>query len=174
MAEEIVGLCADVILALQIGCSATLNCHALYPYRLHLGVRSSPKRFRHEPSSSRRKDTAFTISNRQSREMARLSQQIAPGLRRVAVVHVQNRSERGFSAVVEAAAPQMGIAVSPAQIRNADDIERILWILDNRVWPHRDAERADSDGAAISLLVWRPASICRRSIRLASMLRAAV
>ena len=53
--------------------------------------------------------------------------QIAPRLRRVAVVHVpENRSERGFLRVIEAAAPQMGIAVSAAEVRNATDIERVL------------------------------------------------
>jgi putative ABC transport system substrate-binding protein len=53
--------------------------------------------------------------------------QIAPGLRRVAVVHVPEVAPNvAFLRVVEAAAPQMGIAVSLAEIRNADDIERVL------------------------------------------------
>src|ERR1700688_2668719 len=53
--------------------------------------------------------------------------QIAPGLRRVAVVHVPEIAPNvAFLRVVEAAAPQMGIAVSLAEIRNADDIERVL------------------------------------------------
>ena len=53
--------------------------------------------------------------------------QIAPGLRRVAVVHVPEIAPNvAFLRVVEAAAPQMGITVSPAEIRNADDIERVL------------------------------------------------
>jgi putative tryptophan/tyrosine transport system substrate-binding protein len=53
--------------------------------------------------------------------------QIAPGLRRVAVAHVPEIAPNvAFLRVVEAAAPQMGIAVSPAEIRNAADIERVL------------------------------------------------
>src|SRR3984893_8666312 len=53
--------------------------------------------------------------------------QIAPGLRRVAVVHVPEIAPNvAFLRVVEAAAPQMGMTVWPAEIRNADDIERVL------------------------------------------------
>ena len=53
--------------------------------------------------------------------------QIAPGLRRVAVVHVPEIAPNvAFLRVIEAAAPKMGIAVSPAETRNADDIERVL------------------------------------------------
>jgi putative tryptophan/tyrosine transport system substrate-binding protein len=53
--------------------------------------------------------------------------QIAPGLRRVAVVHVPDIAPNvAFLRVIEAAAPQMGIAVSSAEIRNAADIERAL------------------------------------------------
>ena len=57
MAEEIVRLAPDVILASTNSVvSANAERHALHPYRLHLGVRSGPKRFRHEPTSSRRKN----------------------------------------------------------------------------------------------------------------------
>jgi putative ABC transport system substrate-binding protein len=53
--------------------------------------------------------------------------QIAPGLRRVAVVHVPEVAPNvAFLRVVEASAPQMGIAVTAAEIRNAADIERVL------------------------------------------------
>src|ERR1700675_1477064 len=53
--------------------------------------------------------------------------QIAPGLRRVAVVHVPEIAPNvAFLRVVEASAPQMGIAVTAAEIRNAADIERVL------------------------------------------------
>jgi putative ABC transport system substrate-binding protein len=52
--------------------------------------------------------------------------QIAPGLRRVAVVHVPEIAPNvAFLRVIEAA-PQIGIAVSPAEIRNPADIERVL------------------------------------------------
>jgi putative tryptophan/tyrosine transport system substrate-binding protein len=53
--------------------------------------------------------------------------QIAPGLRRVAVVHVPEIAPNvAFLRVIEAAAPQIGIAVSPAEIRSSADIERVL------------------------------------------------
>jgi ABC-type uncharacterized transport system substrate-binding protein len=53
--------------------------------------------------------------------------QIAPGLRQVAVVHVPEIAPNvAFLRVVEAAAPQMGLAVTPAEIRNAGDIERVV------------------------------------------------
>ncbi len=53
--------------------------------------------------------------------------QIAPALRRVAVVHVPEIAPNvAFLRVVEAVAPQMGIAVTAAEIRNAADIERVL------------------------------------------------
>ena len=53
--------------------------------------------------------------------------QIAPGLRRVAVVHVPEIAPNvAFLRVVEAVAPQIGIAVTAAEIRNPADIERVL------------------------------------------------
>src|SRR5437870_3516877 len=53
--------------------------------------------------------------------------QIAPALRRVAVVHVPEIAPNvAFLRVIETAAPQMGITVSPAEIRSAGDIERVL------------------------------------------------
>jgi putative tryptophan/tyrosine transport system substrate-binding protein len=53
--------------------------------------------------------------------------QIVPGLRRVAVVHVPEVAPNvAFLRVVEASAPQMGIAVTAAEIRNAADIEQVL------------------------------------------------
>jgi putative tryptophan/tyrosine transport system substrate-binding protein len=56
-----------------------------------------------------------------------LLSQIAPGLRRVAVVHVPEIAPNvAFLRVVESVAPQMGIAVTAAAVRNAADIERVL------------------------------------------------
>jgi putative ABC transport system substrate-binding protein len=56
-----------------------------------------------------------------------LLSQIAPGLRRVAVVHVPEIVPNvAFLRVVESVAPQMGIAVTAAEVRNAADIERVL------------------------------------------------
>ena len=53
--------------------------------------------------------------------------QIAPALRQVAVVHVPEIAPNvAFLRVIEAAAPQMGLAVTPAEIRDAGDIERVV------------------------------------------------
>ena len=53
--------------------------------------------------------------------------QIAPDLRRVAVVHVPEIVPNvAFLHVVEAAAPSLGVSVTAAEIRNAADIERVL------------------------------------------------
>jgi len=56
-----------------------------------------------------------------------LLSQIAPGLRRVAVVHVPEIVPNvAFLRVIESVAPQMGIAVTAAEVRNVADIERVL------------------------------------------------
>jgi putative tryptophan/tyrosine transport system substrate-binding protein len=53
--------------------------------------------------------------------------QIAPDLRRVAVVHVPEIAPNvAFLHVVEAAAPSLGLSVTAAAVRNAADIERVL------------------------------------------------
>jgi putative tryptophan/tyrosine transport system substrate-binding protein len=53
--------------------------------------------------------------------------QIAPDLRRVAVVHVPEITPNvAFVHVIEAAAPSLGLSVTPAEVRNAADIERVL------------------------------------------------
>jgi putative tryptophan/tyrosine transport system substrate-binding protein len=53
--------------------------------------------------------------------------QIAPDLRRVAVVHVPEIVPNvAFVHVIEAAAPSLGLSVTPAEVRNAADIERVL------------------------------------------------
>ena len=53
--------------------------------------------------------------------------QIAPDLRRVAVVHVPEIVPNvAFLHVVKAAAPSLGVSVTAAEIRNAADIERVL------------------------------------------------
>jgi putative ABC transport system substrate-binding protein len=53
--------------------------------------------------------------------------QIAPDLRRVAVVHVPEIVPNvAFLRVVEAAAPSLGVSVTAAEVRNAADIERVL------------------------------------------------
>jgi len=53
--------------------------------------------------------------------------QIAPDLRRVAVVHVPEIVPNvAFLHVVKAAAPSLGVSMTAAEIRNAADIERVL------------------------------------------------
>jgi putative ABC transport system substrate-binding protein len=53
--------------------------------------------------------------------------QIAPALRQVAVVHVPEIAPNvAFLRVIEAAAPQMGLAVTRAEIRDAADIEQVV------------------------------------------------
>jgi putative ABC transport system substrate-binding protein len=129
MAEEIVGLAPDVILASTNSVvSATLNTTRSIPVVFTWvsdPVRSGFVTNLPHPGG---KITGFhnfepAISGKW---LAYLSQ-IAPGLRRVAVVHVPEIAPNvAFLRVAEAAAPQMGIAVSPAEIRTADDIERVL------------------------------------------------
>jgi len=51
--------------------------------------------------------------------------QIAPDLRRVAVVHVPEIVP-AFLHVIEAAAPSLGLSVTAAEVRNAADIDRVL------------------------------------------------
>jgi putative tryptophan/tyrosine transport system substrate-binding protein len=54
-------------------------------------------------------------------------EQIAPDLRRVAVVHVPEVVPNvAFLHVIEAAAPSLGLSVMAAEVRNAADIERVL------------------------------------------------
>src|SRR6266436_8718190 len=56
-----------------------------------------------------------------------LLKQIAPELRRVAVVHVPEIVPNvAFLRVVEAAAPALGVSVTAAEVRSAADIERVL------------------------------------------------
>jgi putative ABC transport system substrate-binding protein len=56
-----------------------------------------------------------------------LLRQIAPGLRRVAVIHVPEIVPNvAFLRVVEAAAPAFDITVTAGEVRNAADIERVL------------------------------------------------
>ena len=129
MAEEIVGLAPDVILASTNSVvSATLNATRSIPIVFTWvsdPVRSGFVTNLPHPGG---KITGFhNFEPAIGGKWLAYLNQIAPGLRRVAVVHVPEIAPNvAFLRVVEAAAPQMGIAVSPAQIRNADDIERIL------------------------------------------------
>jgi putative ABC transport system substrate-binding protein len=129
MAEEIVGLAPDVILASTNSVvSAMLNATRSIPVVFTWvsdPVRSGFVTNLPHPGG---KITGFhNFEPAIGGKWLAYLNQIAPGLRRVAVVHVPEIAPNvAFLRVVEAAAPQMGIAVSPAEIRNADDIERIL------------------------------------------------
>src|SRR5882757_7395778 len=129
MAEEIVGLAPDVILASTNSVvSATLDATRSIPV-VFTWV-SDPVRSGFVPNLPHPGGKITGFHNFEpaigGKWLAYLNQ-IAPGLRRVAVVHVPEIVPNvAFLRVVEAAAPQMGIAVSLAEIRNADDIERVL------------------------------------------------
>jgi putative tryptophan/tyrosine transport system substrate-binding protein len=129
MAEEIVGLAPDVILASTNSVvSATLNATRSIPIVFTWvsdPVRSGFVTNLPHPGG---KITGFhNFEPAIGGKWLAYLNQIAPGLRRVAVVHVPEIAPNvAFLRVVEAAAPQMGIAVSPAEIRNADDIVRRL------------------------------------------------
>ena len=129
MAEEIVGLAPDVILASTNSVvSATLNATRSIPIVFTWvsdPVRSGFVTNLPHPGG---KITGFhNFEPAIGGKWLAYLNQIAPGLRRVAVVHVPEIAPNvAFLRVVEAAAPQMGITVSPAEIRNADDIERVL------------------------------------------------
>src|ERR1700754_5145451 len=129
MAEEIVALAPDVILAATNSVvSATLNVTRSVPVvftwvsdRVRSGfVPNLP-----HPGG---KITGFhNFEPAMGGKWLAYLNQIAPGLRRVAVMHVPEITPNvAFLRVVEAAGPQMGIAISPAEIRNAADIERVL------------------------------------------------
>jgi putative ABC transport system substrate-binding protein len=129
MAEEIVGLAPDVILASTNSVvSATLN--ATHSIPVVFTWVSDPVRSGFVTNLPHPGGNITGFHNFEpaigGKWLAYLNQ-IAPGLRRVAVVHVPEIAPNiAFLRVVEAAAPQMGIAVSPAEIRTADDIERVL------------------------------------------------
>jgi len=129
MAGEIAGLAPDVILAATNSVvSATLNATRTIPV-VFIWV-SDPVRSGFVPNLHHPGGRITGFHNFEpaigGKWLAYLHQ-IAPGLRRVAVVHVPEIAPNvAFLRVIEAAAPQMGIAVSAAEIRNAADIERVL------------------------------------------------
>jgi len=129
MAEEIVALAPDVILASTNSVvSATLNATRSVPV-VFTWV-SDPVQSGFVPNLPHPGGKITGFHNFEpaigGKWLAYLYQ-IAPGLRRVAVLHVPEIAPNlAFLRVIEAAAPQMGIAVYPAEIRNAADIERVL------------------------------------------------
>jgi putative ABC transport system substrate-binding protein len=129
MAEEIVGLKPDVILASTNSVvSATLNVTRSVP--IVFTWVSDPVQSGFVKNLPHPGGTVTGFHNFEpaigGKWLAYLNQ-IAPGLRRVAVVHVPEIAPNvAFLRIVEAAAPQMGIAVSSAEVRSAADIERVL------------------------------------------------
>ena len=129
MAEEIAGLAPDVILASTNSVvSATMNATRSIPIVFTWVSDPVGSGFVTNLPHPGGKITGFHNFEPAigGKWLAYLSQ-IAPALRRVAVVHVPEIAPNvAFLRVVEAAAPQMGIAVTPAEVRNADDIERVV------------------------------------------------
>jgi putative ABC transport system substrate-binding protein len=129
MAAEIAALAPDVILASTNSVvSATLNTTRSIPVVFTWvsdPVRSGFVPNLHHPGG---KITGFhNFEPAIGGKWLAYLNQIAPGLRRVAVVHVPEIAPNvAFLRVIEAAGPQMGIAVSAAETRNAADIERVL------------------------------------------------
>jgi putative tryptophan/tyrosine transport system substrate-binding protein len=129
MAEEIVGLGPDVILvATNSAVSATLKATRSIP--IVFTWVSDPVGSGFVPTLHHPGGNITGFHNFEAaiggKWLAYLSQ-IAPGLRRVAVVHVPDIAPNvAFVRVVESLAPKMGIGVTPAAVRNAADIERVL------------------------------------------------
>jgi putative ABC transport system substrate-binding protein len=129
MAEEIVGLAPDVILASTNSVvSATLNATRSIPVVFTWVSDPVGSGFVTNLPHPGGKITGFhNFEPAIGGKWLAYLNQMAPGLRRVAVVHVPEIAPNvAFLRVVEAAAPQMGIAVSAAETRNAADIERVL------------------------------------------------
>jgi putative ABC transport system substrate-binding protein len=129
MAEEIVGFAPDVIVASTNSVvSATLNVTRSIPVVFTWVSDPVGSGFVPNLPHPGGKITGFhNFEPAMGGKWLAYLNQIAPGLRRVAVVHVPEIAPNvAFLRVVEAAAPQMGITVSPAEIRNAGDIEGVL------------------------------------------------
>jgi putative tryptophan/tyrosine transport system substrate-binding protein len=129
MAEEIVGLAPDVILvSTNSAVSAILNATRSIPIVFTWVSDPVGSGFVTNLPHPGGQITGFHNFEPAigGKWLAYLSQ-IAPGLRQVAVVHVPEIAPNvAFLRVIEAAAPQMGLAVTPAEIRNAGDIERVV------------------------------------------------
>jgi len=129
MTEEIVGLGPDVILvATNSAVSAALKATRSIP--IVFTWVSDPVGSGFVPSLHHPGGNITGFHNFEAaiggKWLAYLSQ-IAPALHRVAVVHVPEIAPNvAFLRVVESLAPKMGIAVTPAAVRNAADIERVL------------------------------------------------
>jgi putative ABC transport system substrate-binding protein len=129
LAEEIVGLAPDVILvSTNSVVSAILNATRSIPIVFTWVSDPVASGFVTNLPHPGGKITGFHNFEPAigGKWLAYLSQ-VAPALRQVAVVHVPEIAPNvAFLRVIEAAAPQMGLAVTPAEIRNAGDIERVV------------------------------------------------
>jgi putative ABC transport system substrate-binding protein len=129
MADEIVALAPDVIfLATNSVVSATLKATRSIP--IVFTWVSDPVRSGFVTNLPRPGGNVTGFHNFEpaigGKWLALLSQ-IAPAMRRVGVVHVPEVVPNvAFLRVIEAAAPALGITVTPVEVRNAADIERAL------------------------------------------------
>jgi putative ABC transport system substrate-binding protein len=129
MAGEIVGLAPDVILAATNSVvSATLSTARSIPV-VFTWV-SDPVRSGFVPNLYHPGGKVTGFHNFEpaigGKWLGYLNQ-IAPGLRRVAVLHVPEIAPNvAFLRVIQAAAPQIGMAVTAAEVRNAADMEQVL------------------------------------------------
>jgi putative tryptophan/tyrosine transport system substrate-binding protein len=129
MAEEIARLAPDVILASTNSVvSATLNATRSIPV-VFTWV-SDPVRSGFVPNLPHPGGKITGFHNFEpaigGKWLGYLSQ-IAPGLRRIAVLYVPEIAPNvAFLRVIEAVAPQMGLAVYPAEVHDAADVEQVL------------------------------------------------
>jgi ABC-type uncharacterized transport system substrate-binding protein len=129
MAEEVVGLHPDVILvSTNSVVSATLKATRSIP--IVFTWVSDPVRSGFVPNLPHPGGNVTGFHNFEPAiggKWVAFLKQIAPDLRRVAVVHVPEIVPNvAFLRVVEAAAPSLGLSVTAAEVRNAADIERVL------------------------------------------------
>jgi putative ABC transport system substrate-binding protein len=129
MAEEIVALAPDAILvATNSVVSATLNATRSIPIVFTWVSDPVGSGFVANLSHPGGNITGFhNFEPAIAGKWLDFLRQIAPGLRRVAVVHVPEIVPNvAFLRVVQRAAPPLGMAVTAAEVRSAADIERVL------------------------------------------------
>jgi putative ABC transport system substrate-binding protein len=129
MAAEIVGLAPDVILAATNSVvTATLNTARSIPV-VFTWV-SDPVRSGFVPNLYHPGGKVTGFHNFEPAIAGKwlgYLNQVAPGLRRVAVLHVPEIVPNvAFLRVIQAAAPRIGIEVIAAEVRNVADMERVL------------------------------------------------
>jgi putative ABC transport system substrate-binding protein len=128
-AAELVALAPDVILvSTNPAVSALIAGDPHDPDRLHVGIRLGGKRL--VTSLARPGGNVTGLHNFEpvvGGKWLELLKEIAPRVRRVAVVHVPDITANvAFLPVVKAAASALGVTVTAAGVRNAGDIEPVL------------------------------------------------